>query len=82
MRDKAGLNVRDAAKLAGLSRASLNRMELGHRVVAPEDMATLLVIYGVEGAERNHMLNLARQLGQPHWWEILSSHGRTMVVPR
>nr|CEL21891.1 Putative DNA-binding protein [Kibdelosporangium sp. MJ126-NF4] len=81
LRDKAGLNVRDAAQLAGLSRASLNRMELGRRVIEPEDMSALLVIYGVRGVERDHLLNLTRQLGQPHWWEIPSSLGLSMALP-
>jgi transcriptional regulator with XRE-family HTH domain len=69
LRDKAGLNTRDAAQRVGLSPATLNRMELGNRDITPEDMASLLVVYGVTGVERERLLAMAREAGLPGWWE-------------
>jgi transcriptional regulator with XRE-family HTH domain len=69
LRDKAGLNTRDAARRVGLSPATLNRMELGNRDITPEDMASLLVVYGVIGVERERLLAMARDAGLPGWWE-------------
>lgn len=66
---KAGLNTREAAARAGLSASTLNRIELGNRVIEVEDMAALLVVYGVAGVERERLLNLTREAGLPGWWE-------------
>lgn len=78
LRSQAGLNTREAAELAGISRATLNRMELGLRAIEPEDMSALLVAYGISGAERANLLSRARDIGLPDWWEYTGDSG----VPR
>ncbi|MBP2323024.1 transcriptional regulator with XRE-family HTH domain [Kibdelosporangium banguiense] len=69
LRTKAGLNTREAAAQAGLSASTLNRIELGNRIIEVADMAGLLVVYGVTGVERERLLTMTREAGQPGWWE-------------
>jgi transcriptional regulator with XRE-family HTH domain len=69
LRASAGLSTRDAAAQAGLSTSKLNRIELGRRVIALEDMVALLVVYGVTGLERERLLTMTREVGIPGWWE-------------
>jgi transcriptional regulator with XRE-family HTH domain len=69
LRAQAGLSTRAAASQAGLSSAKLNRIELGNRMITLEDMVALLVVYGVSGLERERLLAMTREAGQPGWWE-------------
>lgn len=69
LRTEAGLNTRDAAKRVGMSPATLNRMELGNRVIGPEEISALLVVYGVTGKDRERILAMSRDVGLPDWWE-------------
>jgi transcriptional regulator with XRE-family HTH domain len=69
LRTEAGLNTRDAVKRAGMSASTLNRMELGNRVIGPEETSALLVVYGVTGQERERILTLARETSFSDWWE-------------
>ncbi|CAM4146888.1 helix-turn-helix transcriptional regulator [Kibdelosporangium persicum] len=83
LRTTAGLNTREAARRVGLSPATLNRMELGNRVIDSEDMAALLAVYGVTGTERERLLAMAREVDLPGWWETtdadLSKHLRALI---
>ncbi|MGQ0838428.1 helix-turn-helix domain-containing protein [Actinokineospora sp.] len=69
LRARSGLNTREAAKLVGISPASLNRVELAIRVSNPEEVSALLVVYGVSGLERERVLELAREATASGWWE-------------
>lgn len=75
LRTKAGLNTRDAAHHAGMSAASLNRLELGNRAITPEEVSALLVVYGVTGPARRSLLTRARDLSLPGWWEHKEANG-------
>lgn len=83
LRTTAGLNTRDAARRVGLSPATLNRMELGNRVIDSEDMSALSAVYGVTGAERERLLALSREASLPAWWETSgatpSKHLRALI---
>nr|WP_042185907.1 helix-turn-helix transcriptional regulator [Kibdelosporangium sp. MJ126-NF4] len=68
LRAESGLNTRDAAKRVGMSAATLNRMELGNRVIGPEETSALLAIYGVTGKERERVLAMSRETALPDWW--------------
>src|SRR3981081_1503286 len=69
LRAQAGLNTRDAEKLAGMSASALNRLENGGKSISPEDVSALLVAYRVTGLERARLLNLARESSFPGWWD-------------
>jgi transcriptional regulator with XRE-family HTH domain len=80
LREKAGLNTRDAARRVGMSPATLNRMELGNRAIEVEDMAALLAIYGVIGTAKERLLARTREAGLPGWWETTGT-GLPKEVP-
>jgi transcriptional regulator with XRE-family HTH domain len=69
LRDASELTTREVAKRLGWSASSVSRTENGLRNVSSEDVATLLVLYGVTGEERDRLLTLARESNQPGWWE-------------
>ncbi len=72
LRSKSGLSTRAVAERLGWSTSTLNRIENGKRAATSEEVAALLVVYGVTGAERDRLLNLAKDTDQPGWWEIPS----------
>jgi len=53
----------------GWSPSTLSRLENGLRGITVEDVAALLVVYQVTGAERDRLLALAREVDRPGWWE-------------
>lgn len=69
LRNATGLSTREVAERVGWSASTVNRIENGNRAVTSEDVAALLVIYGVTGQERDRLLELAREASQPGWWE-------------
>jgi hypothetical protein len=44
-------------------------METGQRAITTEDVAALLVVYGVTGHERDRLLDAARESDREVWWE-------------
>ncbi|GAA4410722.1 helix-turn-helix domain-containing protein [Actinokineospora soli] len=66
----ANMTLRQVAEQVDLSIATLSRVENGSRRISPEDVATLLCIYRVQGTERKHLLALAREQDLPGWWEF------------
>lgn len=83
LRARSGLSTREVAKRVGFAIATLNRMENGQRRITPEDAASLLAIYGITGARRTKILDLAREADQPNWWAVggdqLPLHLRTLI---
>jgi transcriptional regulator with XRE-family HTH domain len=69
LRNKVGLNTRDAARKIGVSPATLNRIELGTRAASPEEVFGLLVVYEVPVLEREQVLEMAREAAMPVWWD-------------
>ncbi len=60
-RDRAGYEIRG-------SHSKISRMELGRSAFKLRDVADLLALYGVEGAERSALLTLAEQANALPWW--------------
>lgn len=69
LREAKKLTTREVAKSLGWSASTVSRTENGVRNVSSEDVAALLVLYGVTGQERDRLLGLARESDQPGWWE-------------
>jgi len=62
-REKAGYAIRG-------SESKISRMELGRVGFKERDIADLLELYGFPaGAEREAVLNLAREANDPGWWQ-------------
>lgn len=68
LRARSGMTTREVAKRTGFAIATLNRMENGQRTITPEDAASLLAVYGITGAQRTRILDLAREADLPNWW--------------
>jgi transcriptional regulator with XRE-family HTH domain len=69
LREASGI-TRDAAGYAiRASSSKISRLELGRAPFKERDVADLLTLYGVTGAEeRQTLLALARQANAPGWW--------------
>ncbi|AOS64968.1 DNA binding protein with helix-turn-helix domain [Actinoalloteichus hymeniacidonis] len=76
-RIKSGLNQREAAQRFGFTQAVIARIETGRRVPTPDECAVLLGIYSTPLAEREHILELARDVDRETWTPVGSRH-----VPR
>jgi transcriptional regulator with XRE-family HTH domain len=69
LREQAGLTTRQAAIKLGTSIATLNRTENAKRIPALADVATMLAIYGVTGAERSRILTMVEEMSSSGWME-------------
>lgn len=69
LRDAAGLTLAQTVERIGISYSHLSRMETGKRPASPEDVASLMVVYGVTGEERLEMIALAKRAAQPGLWQ-------------
>jgi transcriptional regulator with XRE-family HTH domain len=70
LRTKKGLTVEQAADRLLFSMSKLSRMETGHGVATPRDIRDLCDLYGVtDGAQRDHMMQLAAEGKQQAWWQ-------------
>ncbi|WP_169725244.1 MULTISPECIES: helix-turn-helix transcriptional regulator [Thermocrispum] len=69
-RHRAGLNVREAARKLGMKHHQrLHNMEKGRGPYDPEEIATLLGIYGTDPTVRAQIQLQVRALTQPVWWQ-------------
>ncbi len=69
LRDAAGLTLMQVAERIGIHYSHLSRMETGKRPASPEDVASLLVVYGITGEERQELITLAKRSSQPGFWQ-------------
>jgi len=70
LRTQKGFTVEQAAAQLMFSMSKLSRMETGHGVAGPRDIRDLCDLYGVtEAAERERMMQLAREGKQAGWWQ-------------
>ena len=70
LRTQKGLTVEQAAGRLLFSMSKLSRMETGHGVATPRDVRDLCDLYGVtDGAQRDHMMNLAAEAKRQAWWQ-------------
>ncbi|CRK61005.1 hypothetical protein [Alloactinosynnema sp. L-07] len=78
-REGANLRTRDAARMIGTSAPTLSRTETAKRFALATDVSALLAIYGVTGADRTRIMELAENLDAPHWLE--SGDHRPRLLP-
>ena len=82
LRKVSRLTLRDVAEQLGWQASKVSRVETGKQGLTVEDMASLLVVYGVTGEDRRRLLGLAERSKEPGWWEVgggLSKESRTMI---
>lgn len=73
LRQQAGMTLREVADRLGWSAPTLCRIENGTRDTTTEEVAALLVIYKITGARNDRLVELARTIDQPGWWETSAS---------
>lgn len=52
-----------------MATATISRIETGRRSIRLRDLRALLDIYEIDGAERESLLNLAREAQEKGWWQ-------------
>src|ERR1700756_789382 len=69
LRESRGISAEQAAEAIRGSHSKISRMEHGRVGFKDRDVSDLLTLYGVmDPAERESLLSLAREAGNPGWW--------------
>ncbi|GAA4876589.1 helix-turn-helix transcriptional regulator [Saccharopolyspora cebuensis] len=66
-RERRGLSMRRLADAVGRSGSHISRWENGQLIPTEADTATVLAVLGVNGADRDRMIELARDAADPNW---------------
>jgi transcriptional regulator with XRE-family HTH domain len=70
LRNEKGLTVEQVAERLLCSPSKVSRMETGHGIATPRDIRDLCDLYDVtDQAERDRMMQLAREGKQQGWWQ-------------
>ena len=70
LRTEQNLTVEQVSEQLLCSPSKVSRMETGHRGATPRDVRDLCDLYGVsDPAQRDHMMQLARESKQQGWWQ-------------
>ena len=70
MRETSQVSVADAAEVIRATHSKISRLERGRSSAKQRDVADLLTLYGVtDEAQREELLELARQAGASGWWQ-------------
>src|SRR5437588_1720926 len=71
---EARLEQKAVAHRLGWSQTKMSNMLSGRRGASVEDVAAVLAICGVKGAERDRLLRICREAGEPGWWQRHGPH--------
>ena len=69
LRDVAGIKAADVAEALCCSPGKISQMETGRVSITVPDAKAMLELYGVDGARRDALLELARAARQRGWWQ-------------
>jgi transcriptional regulator with XRE-family HTH domain len=70
LREARNLTTGEAAEAIRATHSKISRLERGRSAARQRDVADLLTLYGVtDEAERERLLELARQATAPGWWQ-------------
>jgi transcriptional regulator with XRE-family HTH domain len=67
-RDAAGLKLSEVAERTGMSRAKVGHLETGFQQQDPDDIATLLALYGGTQRDLDRLIDLTTSADQTTWW--------------
>lgn len=82
LREATGMSCRKVADQLGWNASKVSRMENGIQQIRLADLASLLVVYGVVGKERDRLLKLAERSDDLGFWETtpaLSKESKTLI---
>jgi transcriptional regulator with XRE-family HTH domain len=72
LREARGISREEAGYSIRASGSKISRMELGRVSFKERDVIDLLVLYGVDEAEAEKLVALAREANSPGWWHQYS----------
>jgi transcriptional regulator with XRE-family HTH domain len=72
IRDQRNLTLETVCDQMGWAQSKLSRMENGQQCISTADLASLLVIYGVRGKDRQQLLHLVERQDEPGRWDFNS----------
>src|SRR6202047_1149691 len=72
LRETAGLTCEQVAEHLECSASKISRVETGRVSVSPRDVRDMLDLYGVPAAQRESLVQLARDSRQKGWWHAFS----------
>ena len=81
LREEAGLTIEDVAEKLEISPSTVSRMETAQVGVRPRDLRFLLDLYEVTEAERDQLLQIARERRQQQWWQEYADLPNIAVAP-
>ena len=81
LREEAGLTIEDVADKLEISPSTVSRMETAQVGVRPRDLRFLLDMYKVSDAERDQLLQIARERRQQQWWQEYADLPNIAVAP-
>lgn len=68
IREAAGVTIESVAERLECSASKVSRIETGHTSAGVRDVRDMLEIYGIEGTQRDELLQIAREARQKGWW--------------
>jgi transcriptional regulator with XRE-family HTH domain len=68
LREEAGLTIERVAEALECSDSKVSRIETAHVSATPRDVRDMLELYGVVGAQRDALVQMAREARQKGWW--------------
>jgi hypothetical protein len=70
IRDLRDVTLEAVCDQLGWQQSKLSRMEHGQQCISAADLASLLVIYQVQGKERRRLLHLVDRQDEPGYWDF------------
>jgi len=68
LREEAHVTIEVVADRLGCSPSKVSRIETGHTGASPRDVQSMLGIYGINGAQSDNLVQIAREARQKGWW--------------
>jgi transcriptional regulator with XRE-family HTH domain len=72
LRENANLTIDEVGDKLECSASKISRIETGHVGVTPRDVRDMLEVYGVDGGEREGLVQLAREARKKGWWHAFN----------
>jgi transcriptional regulator with XRE-family HTH domain len=69
LRERAGLNRDQAARVLGMGHSTVRRMETAEVALKVPYVSMLLETYGITGSEADAFVALAEEANRPGWWQ-------------
>jgi transcriptional regulator with XRE-family HTH domain len=69
LREAAGLTIDRVAEVLECSQSKVSRIETGQVSATPRDVRDMLALYRVSDAQREAMVQIAREARQRGWWQ-------------